>query len=455
MMTTEQKPQEQSRTEEQSPRSQKGTWDIRPYLAIGLTAILVVLVCLAIFFFIYRFQGFSDGVAQIISSIQAVIIGFILAYLLNPVMKFFERIYNKKLFLKSGKIKNRPRLIRSLAVATAMAVFLAVVFVLVMMLVPQLVTSIQELVLTMGDKMDALISWVERLVNNTELAGQIERLAEEGFAALENWLREQFLNNGDELVTQLTTGVVSVVKTIFNIIVGMIVAVYVLMTKERFVGQAKKIVYAVFRPKAGNTIMEVFRKADEVFIGYFIGYIIDSMIVGCICFVGMNIIRLPYAPLISVIVGVTNIIPYFGPYIGAIPSAILIFLVNPIQAVYFLIMVLVIQQIDGNVIAPKILGNSTGLSPFWVVFAILLMGGCFGIVGMVFGVPVFAMVYYLVKRIVEHFLRRRKLPTDTATFTKLDRVDPETNEVKEQTEKEKEKSVLHSVKHNRNDKKED
>ena len=149
--------------------------------------------------------------------------------------------------------------------------------------------------------------------------------------------------------------------------------------------------------------------------------------------------------------GVTNIIPYFGPYIGAIPSAILIFLVNPIQAVYFLIMILVIQQVDGNIIAPKILGNSTGLSPFWVVFAILLMGGCFGIVGMIFGVPVFAMIYYLVKRVVDHFLRRKKLPTDTKIFTNLDCVDPDTNEVKERTE---EKTVLRSVKQNKDDKEE-
>ena len=450
-MMKEQGSEKQNRTDGGRLKTGKSAWDIRPYLAIGLTAVLVVLVCLAIFFFIYRFQGFSDGISQILGSIQAVIIGFILAYLLNPVMRFFERIYKKKLLTKLGKLKNPLRFIRGLSVATAMVVFLAVVFVLLMMLVPQLVTSIQELGLTMGEKMDALTSWVQRLVNNSQLEGQIEKLTQEGFAYLENWLKERILNNGDDMIAQLTTGVVNVVKSIFNIIVGLIVAVYVLMTKERFVGQAKKIIYAIFRPKAGNVIMEVCRKADEVFIGYFLGYIVDSLIVGCICFVGMSIIGLPYAPLISVVVGVTNIIPYFGPYIGAIPSAILIFLVNPIQAVYFLIMILVIQQVDGNIIAPKILGNSTGLSPFWVVFAILLMGGCFGIVGMIFGVPVFAMIYYLVKRVVDHFLRRKKLPTDTKIFTNLDCVDPDTNEVKERTE---EKTVLRSVKQNKDDKEE-
>ena len=171
MKITEQEPEKQNRTEEKRPQPGRNAWDIRPYLAVGLTVVLVVLVCLAIFFFIFRFQGFADGIAQVIDSIQAVIIGFILAYLLNPVMRFFERIYTKKLFAKNGRLKNRRRLIRSLAVATAMAIFLTLIFVLVMLLVPQLVVSIQELVLTMGDKMDALISWVQRLVNNSELEG--------------------------------------------------------------------------------------------------------------------------------------------------------------------------------------------------------------------------------------------------------------------------------------------
>ena len=450
-MISEHETRTYDRTEGKRPETGNRVWDIRPYLAIGLTVVLVVLVCLVIFFFIFRFQGFSDGVAQVIDSLQAIIIGFILAYLLNPVMKFFERIYTKRLSAKPGKVKNPRRFIRGLSLASAMMVFLTVIFVLVILLVPQLVLSIQDLVFTMGEKMEALISWVERLVRNSELEGQIENLAREGFASLENWLKDRILSDGDELVVQLTTGVVNIVRMIFNAIVGLIVAVYVLMTKERFAGQAKKIIYAVFPPKTGNTIMEVLRKADEVFIGYFIGYIIDSLIVGCICFVAMSIIGLPYAPLISVVVGVTNFIPYFGPYIGAVPSALLIFLVNPVQAVYFLVMILVIQQVDGNIIAPRILGNSTGLSPFWVVFAILLMGGCFGIAGMVFGVPVFAVIYYLIKRLTEHFLKKKELPADTKEYVRLDHIDINTNEMKERTE---EKAVLTSVKHNKNNKEE-
>ena len=177
-------------------------------------------------------------------------------------------------------------------------------------------------------------------------------------------------------------------------------------------------------------MMEVVRKADEVFGGFFIGKIIDSLIIGCICFASLAILRMPYVALVSVIVGVTNVIPFFGPYIGAIPSAILIFLVDPMKGIYFIIYIIILQQVDGNVIGPKILGNTTGLSPFWVIFAILLFGGSFGVIGMLFGVPIFAVLYYIIKRVVEHVLRKRQLPEQTREYIELDTVDTVTNQVK-------------------------
>lgn len=447
----EQKDEQQNDTQQRNQKTGKGTWDIRPYLAVGLTVILVVLVCLAIFFFIFRFQGFAEGVGKIISSLQGVIIGFLLAYLLNPVMKFFERIFTKRLFTKKEKTDKIRRLIRALAVACAMAVFLAIIVVLILMIVPQLVVSIQDLIFSMGDKVDALMSWIQRLIRNGALEGRLESLAEQAFSTLETWLEQKVLGNGTEIITTLSTGVYTGIKWVINVLVGFIVAVYVLMTKERFVGQAKKLIYAIFKPKYGNIIMEVAQKADDVFGGFFIGEIIDALIIGCICFICTSILRMPYVPLISVIVGVTNIIPFFGPYIGAIPSIILIFLVNPIQALYFTIFIVILQQVDGNIIKPKVLGDTTGLSPFWVVFSILLFGGCFGIAGMIFGVPVFAVIYYIIKHLTEHFLKRRKLPVDTDDYVKLNRVDVKTNRIKvRDTEK---KSAMHPVDDNINNKK--
>ncbi|MCD7982124.1 MAG: AI-2E family transporter [Clostridiales bacterium] len=420
---------DQNDTSQGELKTEKKPWDIRPYLAVGLTAILVIFVSLLIFFFLFRFDGFSSGVGNILRSLQGVIIGLVLAYLLNPVMKFFERLFRKRLFTKGERTQKQNRTIRGLAVAAAMVVFLAVVAVLVVMIVPQLIESIQDLISTMNEKLQALTDWINRITKNTQLAGQMEDLAEQAFSWLESWILSRFQNDGTEIMSAFYNGVYSAVKLIFNIFVGLIVTVYVLMTKERFVGQAKKLIYAVFRPRTGNVVMEVLQKANDVFGGFLIGKIIDSLIIGFICFVCMYIMKLPYAVLVSVIIGVTNIIPVFGPFIGAIPSVILIFLVNPIQALYFLILVVVLQQVDGNIIGPKILGNTTGLTPFWVMFAILLFGGSFGVIGMIFGVPVFALIYYIIKRVAEHFLGKRHLPTETSDYVKLSRVNVTTNEV--------------------------
>ena len=282
----------------------------------------------------------------------------------------------------------------------------------------------------MNEKVQNLTEWVDRfLKQDSPLAGPLDTFIADASKYLEEWLRKSVLQQSD-FIASITTGVYNVVKAIFNVIIGFIVSVYVLMTKEKFIGQLKKIIYAIFRPRYGNVVMEVVRKADEVFGGFFIGKIIDSLIIGCICFASLAILRMPYVALVSVIVGVTNVIPFFGPYIGAIPSAILIFLVDPMKGIYFIIYIIILQQVDGNVIGPKILGNTTGLSPFWVIFAILLFGGSFGVIGMLFGVPIFAVLYYIIKRVVEHVLRKRQLPEQTKEYIELDTVDTVTNQVK-------------------------
>ena len=423
--------EQQNRTAgtEKQTEKKKVNLDIRPYLAIGLTAVLVVMICIAIFFVVFRFDGLFAGFRTIIQSLQAIIIGGIVAYLLNPIMKWCEQFLLKR--KKSKELtKKQQQKIRAISVAFAMAVFLAIIAVLIRLLIPQLIVSIEDLITSMGDKVQNLMDWINRfLKQDSPAAGYMDTLINEASAYLEKWLRKNVMEQSD-FITNITTGVYNVVKVAFNAIIGLIISVYVLMTKEKFIGQAKKIIYAIFRPRYGNVVMEVIRKADDVFGGFFIGKIIDSLIIGCICFVGLAILRMPYVALISVIVGVTNIIPFFGPYIGAIPSFILIFLVDPMKGIYFIIFIIILQQVDGNVIGPKILGNTTGLSPFWVIFAILLFGGSFGVIGMLFGVPIFAMIYYIVKRIVEHILKKRRLPEETEQYIELDTVDAATNQVK-------------------------
>ena len=225
-----------------------------------------------------------------------------------------------------------------------------------------------------------------------------------------------------------------------NVLIGVIISVYLLVSKEKFLRQSKKVIYALCKPKKANLILHIGRKANEIFNGFIIGKIIDSAIIGVLCFIGVSIFKMPYALLVSVIVGVTNVIPVFGPYIGAVPCAILILLVDPMKGLGFIIFIILLQQLDGNVIGPKILGESTGLSPFWVVFSILLAGGLFGIVGMIVGVPTFALIYYIIKLFIQQKLEAKNLPTDTNEYTDVSHVNDQGVFVaqKENLEKEEE-----------------
>ena len=230
-----------------------------------------------------------------------------------------------------------------------------------------------------------------------------------------------------DIMSLATSSVLSVGKFIVNIIIGMFVSVYVLVSKETFKAQAKKLVCGIFIPKYSNIILEIGRKSGQIFYGFIIGKIIDSIIIGIICYIGCLIMKMPYPVLVSVIVGVTNIVPVFGPYIGAVPTVLIIFLTEPMKGIYFLIFVLILQQIDGNLIGPKILGDSTGISSFWVVFAVVVGAGFFGFGGMIVAVPIVAIIYYIVGRLASYLVARRDLPTDTSEYTLMDYIDEENN----------------------------
>ena len=212
-------------------------------------------------------------------------------------------------------------------------------------------------------------------------------------------------------------------------VIGIIISIYVLMSKEVFIGQSKKVVYALFTGKKANAVIHTVHKSNEIFGGFISGKILDSLIIGILCFICLYFMKMPYSVLVSVIVGVTNVIPFFGPYLGAVPSTILIMLANPIQGLYFVIFILVLQQIDGNIIGPKILGDSTGLSSFWVVFAILLGGGIFGIPGMIIGVPLFAVIFYILRRGLNYVIQKKQLPLDSENYIWAERLDIENNEL--------------------------
>jgi predicted PurR-regulated permease PerM len=223
-------------------------------------------------------------------------------------------------------------------------------------------------------------------------------------------------NGQSEMYRQITDSVIGIGRYIAAFLIGLFVAVYFLMDKEKYKSISKKMLFGIFPSRVANPIMDVMIKAKEIFYGFFVGKIIDSVIIGFICYACMIIFKWPYPVLVSVIIGVTNIIPVFGPYIGAVPTVLIIFFTNPMQGIYFLIYILVLQQLDGNVIGPKILGDSTGVDAFWVLFAIVVGGGFFGFMGMLLGVPVVALLYYILSKVFVYLARKRGLPIKTAVY---------------------------------------
>ena len=263
--------------------------------------------------------------------------------------------------------------------------------------------------------------------NNPDLEEVVDALIDQYSGRILEYISSNklldLLPNINDFLKTLSSSVIGVLKALWNFVIGFIISIYVLGSKEKFAGQAKKIAYALFDRKMGNAVITNFRFIHSTFIGFIGGKIVDSIIIGVICFICTTIIGTPYAILVSVIIGVTNVIPFFGPWIGGIPSALLVLMVDPMQALYFVILIMVIQQIDGNIIGPKILGDSTGLSGFWVIFAITIFGGLFGVLGMVVGVPIFAVFYAAVKASVNRMLVKKNLPTELSPYMTVGQID--------------------------------
>lgn len=420
---------------------------------IGVMVFITFVCCILFFFSVLRYQGFANGWHKVISAAQPIIIGLVLAYLLNPVMKFFER-HLYRLFKDRMKTDQKARkMARGIAITCSIIFLIVVIVLLIAAIVPSVINSIMGIVDTLPANVANLVKMMqEGHLGNYEVADTIGDVLTKLTDYVENWATKTLLPQARTYLIQITSGVINMVKAMFNFVIGIIVAVYVLMIKERLIGQSKKVVYAVFKPKQGNIIVETMHKANDIFGGFIIGKIIDSAIIGVICYVGCSILRIPDTMLVSVIIGVTNIIPLFGPFIGAVPTLLLVVIQSPWHALYLLIFIIVLQQVDGNIIGPKILGNSTGLTSFWVMFAILIGGGMFGFLGMLLGVPVFALMYYIVRRLVNHGVAKKQLPVMTADYVKVARIDENTREFQlyKETKKKKQNTAKKEDADNKN-----
>lgn len=415
----------------QTPDNAKreNTWNLKQYVVIALVVFVTFCCCILFFFMIYRYNGFADFWKKFTTILQPIIIGVVFAYLLNPIVKFLEQQLRKFLIPRMKSAHKANAISRGAGIAGAWIFLGGIIVLLIAAIVPSTLKSIQGIATALPGEVENLIKWSDDFFKgDSELLDYVGGLLEKASDALQDFLENDLLGQVQTYLASIASGVYYGVKFLLNLIVGIIVSVYVLASKETFAGQAKKIVYALFKPVRANAIVETVRKSNEIFGGFISGKLMDSAIIGVLAYIVLTIMKMPDTVLLAVIIGVTNVIPFFGPFIGAVPSFIIVVLQNPLQGLYFLIFIFVLQQVDGNIIGPKILGNSTGLSSFWVVFAILVFGGLWGFPGMLLGVPLMAVIYYIAQRLVSYFLRKRGLSDETDKYIALVKVDRFTNQ---------------------------
>ena len=376
---------------------------IKPYVYAMLAGFGSISLSIIFFFLIYRFDGFGSAISTLTGILMPFIYGAVIAYLLKPVCNTIEG------FLRRFIPEKMKGLISALSIALTILLGLLLIYALCMMIIPQLITSVTTLYYTAQRNIARFVQWanhVEFIENNQQIMDLLNNAYDTLNTSVDNLVKTKLLPSMQNILSGAAIGVLNVVTWAKNLVIGIIVAVYMLASRKRFVQQAKLVLYSVFKPVWAKRIIEEVQYADKMFGGFINGKIMDSAIIGVLCYIGCMIFKFPSALLVSVIVGVTNIIPFFGPFIGAIPATLLILIQDPIKALWFILFVLVLQQLDGNIIGPKILGNTTGLSSFWVLFAILLFGGLWGFVGMIIGVPLFAVIYDVIKKLVFHGLKR-------------------------------------------------
>lgn len=365
--------------------------------AISLSVIL--------FFVLYRFRGIGDAFKKLSDILAPFVYGGVVAYLLRPLCNFYEKLFLKFMPKKIHKAAD------PVAVGLSIISGLLIVYALITMIAPQLYESIKTIWTTLPDKIEQLIDWLTKTFGeDEEMLAYFEMAYNAIYTELDAWARGTLVPNISNLVSGVGMSVWKVLMFLYNMLIGIIVAIYLLGSRKKFKHQSILILRSMFKPKWADFILEEVAFIDRMFGGFIDGKLVDSAIIGVLCYLGCVIFKFPNALLVSAIVGITNVIPFFGPFIGAIPSVLLILIESPIKAVWFAIFVFGLQQLDGNVIGPAILGDRTGLSSFWVLFAIILFGGIWGLVGMVICVPLFAVIYDTVKRLVRRGLEKNGLP---------------------------------------------
>ena len=395
----------------------------------ALTAFVTVCAILVFYDTFYQSGALGDFLQKAADILAPVLYGLAMAYLLTPVVNWFERGmlpgFNK-LRARRGKpaIEGYRGWLRALSILLTWSAVLLVIYLLMSVLVPQLVESVKTLIANAEGYYNTIYGWGNALMeDNPRLAQWLQEQLEnyrESAGSFIDGLMPKLENIISSVTGGIWSGVWGAVTFTMDMVIGIIISVYVLVTKEKSHAVACKAAYSLLREDRAAAVLQGGRRMDKIFSGFVRGKLLDSLIIGILCFIGCGVLKMPYTPLISVVVGVTNVIPFFGPFLGAIPSVFLILLVDPLKAVYFALFVLALQQLDGNVIGPKILGDSTGISSFWVIVSILVGGGFFGVLGMFLAVPVCAALQELIKYLMDRSLKKRDMPLDAAAYVRRD-----------------------------------
>lgn len=397
----------------------------KKYIRIGITAFAVIAASICFYYLIFHGDRFSNQINELLTVISPVMYGIIIAYLLTPLVNGLETYLLKPILQRMKQNSKRAqKYMRGVSIIMTLVIVGMLIYTFFSILIPNIVTSIRTISVQFPTYIENLTNWSTRfLADNPDIEVMVVRFLDTYSEEFYDYLNNTIVPQMETIIKQVSLSLISLLKILWNFIIGFVIAIYVMYSKETFAGQAKKIVYSIFRTTAANQFIKDVRFASDTFIGFISGKIVDSFIIGCICFVGTSVLKMPYALLVSVIVGVTNIIPFFGPYLGAVPSAVLILMVSPVKCAYFIIFILILQQVDGNLIGPKILGQSTGLSGFWVLFSITVFGGIMGISGMIIGVPLFAVLYAFIRRHTNKMLEKRGLPTQTEQYLNVDYIE--------------------------------
>ena len=401
-------------------------WD-KKYLYWGITAFLVISASVLFYMLLHHLPEIQGMWSKIVTILAPFIWGLVLAYLLLPLTRALEKLFSSP---RMRKAHIKGKFARIAAIVVSEIVLLVILTAFVLLILPQLYSSIETIVVNSPEYYKKMTDWLElRLEDHPEVEQYVSQALETLSNQLMDIVNNRLLPSMGSVLSSLTTGVFAALKGVYNLIVGIIVSIYLLANREIAKAGFRKVLYSVFSIETAEKIRAGLVFTDKTFMGFLSGKLLDSAIIGLICYIVCAILKMPYTLLVSVIIGLTNIIPFFGPLIGAVPSAFIILLVDPLKCLIFVVFIVVLQQIDGNIIGPKILGSTVGINGFWVMFSIILGGGLFSFAGMILGVPVFVVIYTALSALVDKQLRRNDLPQDFDTYARLDYIDAATREV--------------------------